>query len=137
MNDLTRGSHDTELERLQKEMAKLDPASEEYGKVLKHYDILLRSANEDDKIKVDGEAEMARVEAEEQKIRQAAEDSKKTNIVSLIVAGASAVTTITVYVMMCVANKQIQERSIQFELDGFTHTTRSDKYLMKMPNHKI
>lgn len=137
MNDLTRGSHDAELERLQEKMSKMDPTTEEYGKILKHYDILIRTANEDDKIKSDGEAEMAKVDAEEQRVRQAAEDQKKTNIVNLIIAGASTVTTIAVYAMMCLANKKIQERSIQFELDGFTHTTRSDKYLMKMPNHKI
>lgn len=137
MNDLTRGSHDAELERLQEKMSAMDPTTDEYGKLLKHYDILIQAANDDDKIKADAEAEMAKVDAEEQRTRQAAEDQKKSNLVSLINAGVGAVTTIGVYVLICIANKKIHERALQFEMDGYAYTTRSDKYLMKMPNHKI
>lgn len=137
MNDLTRASHDEEIERLHERMSSLNPESEEYSKILKNYDVLIRSANEDDKIQVEAKAEELRIEADADKMRQNADEQKTLNKVNLIIAAASSVTTIVVYVMLCISNKEIQKRSIQLEMDGFAHTTRSDKYLLKMPNHKV
>ena len=39
MNDLTRASHDEEIERLHGKMSQMDPCSDEYAKILKHYEM--------------------------------------------------------------------------------------------------
>ena len=151
MNDLTRASHDEEIERIKNQMSELDPSDEKYGIMMKHYDLMVKAANEDDKIQLEASVQKLKAEVEEEELKleeeklahetdvqkENQEAQKRSGKITLVVALISSVTSIVVYSMMCTANKQIQQRSIEFEMDGYTHTTRSDKYLMKMPNHKI
>ena len=137
MNDLTRASHDELIEKLQDKMTTLDPTSEEFTKVYRCYESMLKAANADDAIQVRAKAEELKIEAENEKTEKEAETARKTSKISLIIAGISSATSVIVYGIICFANKKVQLRSIDLERDGFAHTTRSSTYLNKIPNHKI
>lgn len=137
MNDLTRASHDELIEKLQDKLTDMDPTSEEFAKVYKHYETMVKAANADDAIQVRAKAEELRIEAETDKTEKEAEVGKATNKITVIVSAISGVTSLLVYALICLSNKKIQERSIDLERDGFAHTTKSDKYLIKTPNHRI
>lgn len=137
MNDLNRASLDMEIERIHTKMAETDPFSEEYEKLVKRCDTLMRAANDDDKIQAETELEKLRIDLDEEKSKE----NSKWQKLGVIVTGSSAilasVTSIACYVILCVANKQAQERSILFEMDGFSHTDRSDKFMQKAPLPKF
>lgn len=137
MNDLTRASHDEEIERLHGKMSQMDPCSDEYAKILKHYDILMRAANEDDKIQIEAKAEELKIEVENEKIEQTAADNKKRNKLDMILGAVSAGASITISVTAFVLNLIIQKRAMLFEQNGYEFTTQSSKNLIKMPQHKI
>lgn len=137
MNDLNRASLDMEIERIHKKMNETDPLSEEYEKLVKRCDTLMRSANDDDKVRAEAELEKIRIDLEEEKTQ----DNKKWQKFGAIVSAASPVlaslTSVACYVILCIANKQAQERSILFEMDGYSHTDRSDKFMQKAPLPKF
>ena len=138
MNELTRASHDEEIERLHNKLAALeDPSSEEYAKILKAYDILVRSANEDDRVQAEARAEELRIEVEADKLEQAAEDNKKRNKLDMILGIISPVASVGMSVTAFVLNLIIQKRAMLFEERGYAFTTQSSKNLIKMPQHKI
>lgn len=137
MNDLTRASHDEEIERLHSKMSQMDPCSDEYAKILKHYDTLMRAANEDDKIQAEAKVEALKIEVENEKIEQTAADNKKRNKLDMILGAVSAGASITVSVTAFVLNLIIHKRTMIFEQNGYEFTTQSSKYLIKMPQHKI
>ena len=137
MNDLSRASLDMEIERLHTKMAEVDALSEEYEKLVKRCDTLMRTANEDDKIQADAELEKQKLILDEDKQKE----NSKWQKIGLIVEGSGAViaaiTSIVCYVMLIHSNETIQQRSIMFEMDGFSHTDRSDKFIQKVPMPKI
>ena len=137
MNDLTRASHDAEIERLHDKMSTMDPCSEEYAKILKHYDTLARAANEDDKIQAEAKAEALRIEVETEKIEQTAKDNKKRNRLDMVLGIVSAGASITVSMTAFILNLVIQKKAMLFEERGYAFTTQSSKNLIKMPQHKI
>ena len=137
MNDLSRASLDMEIERLHTKMAEIDALSEEYEKLLKRCDTLMKVANEDDKIQADAELEKQKLILDEDKQKE----NSKWQKLGLILQGSStivsALTTIACYIILIRSNETIQERSIMFEMDGYSHTDRSDKFIQKVPMPKI
>ena len=137
MNDLSRASLDMEIERLHQKLAEIDALSEEYEKLVKRCDILMRVANDDDKIQADAALEKQKLVLDEDKQKE----NSKWQKIGMIVEGSSAVvaaiTSIVCYIMLIRSNEAIQQRSIMFEMDGFSHTDRSDKFIQKVPMPKI
>lgn len=134
MNELNRASHDEEIERLQTIMKELDPASEEYSRVVRQYDILVERATEDDKFKMEGKVEELKLdnEAEESKFRKF---WRKVEIIGAIAAPiATILGTLSCYKMVCNTNERIQKRSIEYEERGMAHTEQSTKFISK-PNY--
>ena len=131
MNDLNRASLDTEIEHIHSLMANADPASEEYGKYVKNLEVLMRAANEDDKIHLDAKAEEIRSEAESERSKEESKWRKFGSIVTVVATGITSVTTMICYGMLIFANKRRQIRSIWFEEGGGAHTDRSDKFVQK------
>lgn len=138
MNDLNRASLDMEIERLHTKMGEInDPTSEEYEKLVKRCDTLMRIVNEDDKIKADAHIEQMKLDLDEEKIRDSNKWQKIGTIVTASTAILASATTVACYVILCVSNKKVQERSILFEMDGYSHTDRSDKFMQKAPLPKF
>ena len=137
MNDLNRASLDMEIERIHKKMNETDPLSEEYEKLVKRCDTLMRSANDDDKVRAEAELEKIRIDLEEEKTQENKKWQKFGAIVSAASPVLASLTSVACYVILCIANKQAQERSILFEMDGYSHTDRSDKFMQKAPLPKF
>lgn len=137
MNDLNRASLDTEIDRIHAKMSETDLLSEDYEKMVKRCDTLMRMANEDDKIHAEAELEQLKLDLDEEKHKDNSKWQKIGTIVTASTAVLTSVTTITCYLILCLSNKKIQERSIMFEVDGYSHTDRSDKFLQKAPMPKF
>ena len=137
MNDLNRASLDMEIERLHNKINETDPISEDYEKLVKRCEILMRSANDDDKIKAEAELEKLKIDLDEEKSKANSKWQKLGIIVTASSAVLSSLTTVGCYIILCVSNKRAQERSILFEMDGFSHTDRSDKFMQKAPMPKF
>lgn len=137
MDRLNRASLDGEIERIHEKMSEIDPCSEEYGKLLKQCDVMMRCANEDDKIQADAKLEELKLEADSEKARENSKWQKIGVIVSSGVALLTSVTTLGCYIILCAANSKAQQRSIMFEMDGFAHTDRSDKFMQKAPLPRV
>ena len=131
MNDLNRESLDTEIERIHKKMSEMDPSSEEYGKMVRNVDILMRVANEDDKIHGEATIEELKLDAEIEKAKENSRLQKLGHFVAIGSSALTAITTLTYVIILCTSNRKVQERSILFEMDGYSHTDRSDKFLQK------
>ena len=137
MNDLTRSNLDLEIERLHKQMAEMDPVSEDYGKMVKNVDILMKMANEDDKIHADATIEELKLDAEAERHEKNLKLQRFERGLQIGATVMTSLTTIAYAVILCISNKRIQERSILFEMDGYSHTDRSDKFLQKAPMPRI
>lgn len=137
MNDLTRASHDEEIERLHEKLSKLEPDSDEYSKIFKHYDMLVKLANEDDKIQTEAKAEDLRIEADADKMREEAGGKKRRDRIDLILGTASCATSIGMSVLTLVVNLVINKRILLFEENGYSLTSKSDRHQVPMPKHKI
>ena len=137
MNDLTRASHDEEIERLHEKLSKLEPDSEEYSKIFKHYDMLVKSANEDDKIQAEAKAEELRIEADADRMREEASSKKRKDKVDLILGTATCVTSVGMSVLTLVVNLVINKRILLFEENGYSLTSKSDRHQVPMPKYKI
>ena len=137
MNDLNRASLDMEIERIHNKMNETDPFSEDYEKLVKRCEALMRSANEDDKIRAEAELEKLKADLDEEKSKANSKWQKLGLIVTASSAVLSSLTTVGCYIILCVSNKRAQERSILFEMDGFSHTDRSDKFMQKAPMPKF
>ena len=131
MNDLTRASLDVEIEHVHAEMAKLDPTSEEYGRLVKSAEILMKAANEDDKICLGAKVAELKSETEMEKTKEDSKWKKFANVATIAASGISAVTSVACYLILVIANGRRQRRSIRFEEDGWAHTDRSDKFVQK------
>ena len=137
MNDLTRASHDEEIERLHEKLSKLEPDSEEYSKIFKHYDMLIKSANEDDKIQAEAKAEELRIEAEADKMREDAHGKQRKDKIDLILGVISNGAGITVSVLSLAVSLIINKRILIFEENGYSLTSKSDRHQPKMPTWKF
>jgi len=137
MNDLTRASHDEEIERLHDKLSRLEPDSEEYSKIFKHYDMLVKSANEDDKIQAEARAEELRIDADADKMREEANGKKRRDRIDLILGTATCVTSIGMSVLTLAVNLIINKRILVFEENGYSLTSKSDRHQVPMPKHKI
>ena len=133
MNDLNREGHDSEIERLQEKMEQLDPASEEYAKIAKNYDILVRTANDDDRMKAETELERFKIDSEMDKIRSEEKKSRWSGTVTIIVSGVTAVGSIISSIIICRHNTRQVKEILFFEENGHTITTQSTKNLVRVP----
>ena len=137
MNDLTRASHDEEIERLHEKLSKLEPDSEEYSKIFKHYDMLIKSANEDDKIQAEARAEELRLDADADKMREDANSKKRKDKIDLILGTFASGSAIVVSVLSLASNLIINKRILLFEENGYSLTSKSDRHLVQMPKTKF
>ena len=137
MNDMNRSTLDMEIERIHKKMSETDPTSEEYGKMVKNADILMKMANDDDKNHAEATLEELKLDAEAERYEKSSKLQKLGHIVAAGSAILSSLTTLTYAIVLCVSNKKIQERSILFEMDGYSHTDRSDKFIQKAPMPRL
>lgn len=131
MNDLNRATLDAEIEHIHDLMAKADPASEEYQKYVKNVEVLMKAANEDDKIHLAAKTGELRFENESEQIKQDSKWKKIGSIAGVVGTVITSVTTVACYLILVVSNGRRQVRSISFEKDGFAHTDRSDKFVQK------
>lgn len=137
MNDLSRAGHDDEIERLQEKLKDIDPTSKEYTDVMKNYDILVKLANEDDKAQADNALERIRIDAETDKQNAEMQKHKWTVIAGIGTAVVTSVTSIGIYLMICMFNKAQVEEVLDFEQNGFARTSRSLNDQVKLPMHRI
>ena len=137
MNDLTRASHDEEIERLHEKLCKLGPDSEEYSKIFKYYDMLVKSANEDDKIQAEARAESLKIEADSDKMREDASSKKRRDKIDLILGTLSSGSAITVSILALASIIIINKRILLFEENGYSLTSKSDRHLVQMPKTKF
>ncbi len=134
MNDINRASHDEEIARLHEILSRMKPTDEQYATVLRSYDILVRAATEDDKVKF--EANVEDLKLKDEMDRQNAQDQRERRAqkVNLILGIASSAVTVVVYAGMIIANLHIHRDTLEFEENGYSLTSKSDKHLMKYPN---
>ena len=131
MNDLSRASLDLEIEHIHEAMAKLDPVSEEYSKLVSNAKELMKIANDDDKICLGAKVAELKSETEIEKVKEDSKWKKIGSIATVVAAGITSVTSVACYLILCIANKNRQQRSIYFEETGHAHTDRSDKFVQK------
>lgn len=131
MNDLNRASLDAEIERIHEKMAQTDQTSDEYSKLVKNAEVLMRVANDDDKIQCEAKAEELKIESENERIKDDSKWKKIGNYVAVATAAITSIGSIACCTILCIVNLKAQKRSIDFEERGFAHTDRSDKFMFR------
>ena len=133
MDNLNREGHDSEIERLRDKMSNLDPASDEYAKIARNYDILVKTATEDDRVKAETELERFRIDADADKINSEEKWHKWTAMATIAGAVVTVAGSIASCMIVCHHNTAQVKQILFFEENGYTITSQSTKNLIKMP----
>lgn len=137
MDSISRSQHDCEIQRLQKLMAETDALSDEYDKLLKRMDILARTANEDDRIRLEADVEELKAQNESERLEDSREEKKKDFWIQVITPTIAGVVTLAANMIIVIANRKSQMRAHDFERGGNSYTSRSDKFKIREPAKKI
>lgn len=136
MNNSIREKHDDEMERLQEKLESLDPASEDYLKVAKNYEILARLANDDDRNYAEAQIERLKIDAEADELAEKKQEHKKTWWLPILLTGISTAGSIVIYKMGYNVNYKMLIDVLSYEKDGFAVTTQGLRLMQKLPHYK-
>ena len=137
MDKISRSQHDCEIQRIQTLLSATDPVTDEYEKMLKRLDILVKAANEDDRIQLEAEVEDLKAQNESERIEASKAERKKEFLVQLATPAIAGIVTIGVNILIIIANAKSQERAHIFESGGNSYTSRSDKFKIREPAKKL
>ena len=136
MNNSIREKHDDEMERILEKLESLDPASEEYQKGVKHYEILARLANDDDRNYAEAQIERLKIDAEADELAEKKQEHKKTWWLPILLTSLSTTGSIIIYKMGYKTNYRMLIDVLSYEKDGYAVTTQALKLLQKLPHYK-
>lgn len=137
MDDLTREKHDKETSRLLDLMAKADPLSPEYEKLMTRTIRLEAMSNADDKIKVQASDNAMQRDLQGKLLEIELEQKRKVALYELIGNTVLGIIGLGEHVGTWTHNRNTVRELMSFEESGHAVTSKSTRYIVKEPAYTM
>lgn len=133
MEEANRMKLDEEIGRLRTKLASLEPETDEYSKVLnalsKHEEVAIQ----DDRLTNERDLEALKRGFDSEKMEAELGQRKKEFIWDIIKLGITGFVTVGTCLLTLNANKNVQLRAQQFEMNGYDYTSKETKFFNRLP----
>ena len=137
MDDVTRDKHDKETSRLLDLMAKADPLSAEYDKLMTRVIKLESMSNADDKIKVQSSDNAYQRGLQTELLEIELEQKRKVAMYELIGNAVLGVIGLSEHIGTWTHNRKTIRELMSFEESGHAVTSKSTRYVVKEPAYTM